>query len=104
MSDDQHPFDQATTVEVARHRDRLAKVAPRITYVILCWCAPPRREGTFGGSFSQQARPDAILGPFTEREAMRQAAVMTCECEVTNITTEPPGWATKAPEREAPTA
>jgi hypothetical protein len=81
-----HPFDEARTQSDNKLRDRLAKVAPRITYVILCW-------DTGTTSDHPAARPDVILGPFTGAEAERVAQTLTCECEVTNITTDPPPWA-----------
>ena len=73
-----------TTVDVSQ---RLARVAPRITYVILCW-EHPHNEAYYPGD----EKPDAILGPFTEREARAMADTLTCECEVTMVSTSPPFW------------
>ena len=80
-----HPFQHAA--ETLERLDRLARVAPRVTYVILCWDVG-RGEGD---------RPDAILGPYTEREARQVAGTLSCECEVTMVSTSPPFWATAAP-------
>lgn len=96
MSTEQHPFDRAADLA-----HRLAKVAPRITYVILCWETSTCEAINYN---ALSRRPEAILGPFTEREATSLAVTLTCECEVTNVTTEPPAWATKGGEGEAPTA
>jgi hypothetical protein len=84
---EEHPFDQAVKRGESIERDRLAQVAPRTTYVVLCWAT----EGS--GPF--HTRPDAILGPFVQGEANRLASSLTCDCEVTAISTEPPHWATE---------
>ena len=70
---------------------RLSRVSPRTTYVILCW------QGETWAKDAEYAdvrvAPTAILGPFTMLQAQQVAATLTCECEVTNVTTEPPAWA-----------
>jgi len=59
-------------------------------YVILCWHdSRPRYEN-----------PDAILGPFTHRQALHQADQLTCRHKITKITTEAPRWTLDGPEIE----
>jgi hypothetical protein len=88
---ERHPFEHAA--ETHDRLDRLARVAPRVTYVILCW------EGETWAKDEEYAdvkvAPGAILGPYTEREARATAATLTCECEVTMVSTSPPLWATQ---------
>jgi hypothetical protein len=84
----EHPFDAAVKRGESIERDRLAQVVQRTAYVVLCW-----EHG--GGEFGRFYNPDAILGPFVQSEANRVAASLTCDCEVTRISTEPPSWATQ---------
>jgi hypothetical protein len=90
---EQHPFEHAA--ETIERLDRLARVAPRVTYVILCWDGSATAfVDEWRRPVESDHRPQAILGPFTEWEARRVAGLLTCECEVTMVSTSPPLWAT----------
>jgi len=87
---EQHPFEHAA--ETRERLDRLGRVAPRVTYVILCWSGEVwAKDAEYG---DVRTAPNAILGPYTEREARQVAGTLTCECEVTMVSTSPPFWAT----------
>ena len=52
-------------------------------YVILCWN---------NRLYHNERPPDAILGPFTHRQALHQADQLTCQHKIRKITTEAPEW------------
>ena len=66
--------------------DRLHRVQPRTTYVIMLWL--PR-----AAKFKDQ--PVRILGPFTHAEALRVAETLTCAHHIERLSTEVPPWATE---------
>lgn len=71
--------------------ERLSRVAPRITCVVLCW-----RNETISAATDVTAPPypEAILGPFTPVQAERLAASLTCAAQIFFVVSEPPDWAT----------
>ena len=64
--------------------DRLARVTPRQTYVVMVWDKTSDPESD---------APDAYIGPFTLRQARAAQALIKYHAEIHSLSTDIPGWA-----------